>query len=64
MPFNAPFTVDRQVKRVEERLLARGILLQVDDAALDFLADRGYDPAFGEGPTHSEMGLDSLKLIS
>ena len=36
-----------QVKRVEERLLARGILLRVDAAALDFLADRGFDPAFG-----------------
>lgn len=39
-----------QVKRVEERLLARGILLEVDDSALDFLADRGYDPAFGATP--------------
>ena len=37
-----------QVKRVEERLLARGILLRVDEAALDFLADRGFDPAYGE----------------
>jgi C-terminal, D2-small domain, of ClpB protein len=42
-----------QVKRVEERLLARGILLRVDEAALDFLADRGFDPAYGEQAWHA-----------
>jgi ATP-dependent Clp protease ATP-binding subunit ClpA len=54
-----PCTAGRQVKRVEERLLARGILLRVDEPALDFLADRGYDPAFGARPRPA--GLNTLR---
>jgi C-terminal, D2-small domain, of ClpB protein len=52
---------------VEERLLARGILLRVDEAALDFLADRGFDPAYGEGlrdVQFSCVGLPDLFLKS
>jgi len=38
------------VRRLEERLLAKGIALRLDEGAIDFLADRGFDPAFGARP--------------
>jgi ATP-dependent Clp protease ATP-binding subunit ClpC len=39
-----------QLGYVEERLEATGFSLEVTDAALDFLASRGYDSAFGARP--------------
>ena len=39
-----------QVKKVEERLFSRGIALRVDEAAISYLAERGFDPAFGARP--------------
>ena len=38
------------MRRLEERLLAKGIALRLDEGAIDFLADRGFDPAFGARP--------------
>jgi len=42
--------VDIQMKRVRERLEKRGIRLEVDDSAKEFLAQEGYDPVFGARP--------------
>ena len=42
--------VDFQVARVAERLEARGMSLQLTDAARDYLADVGYDPTYGARP--------------
>ena len=42
--------VDIQLLRFARRLANRGIELQVSDAAKDFLANVGYDPAFGARP--------------
>ena len=39
-----------QLKRLERRLRDQEIALRVTDAALDFIADEGYDPAFGARP--------------
>ncbi|MDE3120146.1 MAG: AAA family ATPase, partial [Paracoccaceae bacterium] len=39
-----------QLRRLEKRLAARKIALELDDAALHWLADEGYDPVFGARP--------------
>lgn len=39
-----------QVQRLEKRLVDKHMTLKFADAALDFLAEVGYDPAFGARP--------------
>ncbi|MDB4245913.1 AAA family ATPase, partial [bacterium] len=39
-----------QMKRLEDRLASRNIHLDLDEAALKWLADEGYDPVFGARP--------------
>ena len=39
-----------QLKRLEKRLATRKITLDLDEAALDWLAEEGYDPVFGARP--------------
>jgi ATP-dependent Clp protease ATP-binding subunit ClpB len=39
-----------QMRRLVERLAARKIALELDDAARKWLADEGYDPVFGARP--------------
>jgi len=39
-----------QLDRVQERLEEKSIQLEVTEAALDVIAERGYDPAFGARP--------------
>ena len=42
--------VQIQLKRLEKRLAGRNIHLDLDQAALKWLADEGYDPVFGARP--------------
>jgi ATP-dependent Clp protease ATP-binding subunit ClpB len=42
--------VDIQLRRLEARLAARKIALDVDASARQWLADEGYDPVFGARP--------------
>ena len=42
--------VDIQLGLLAKRLAARGITLEVDDAARTWLANRGYDPVYGARP--------------
>ncbi len=42
--------VDIQLKRLDKLLLDRKIELRLDDAAKAWLADKGYDPAYGARP--------------
>mgnify|MGYP001246380344 CR=1 FL=1 len=42
--------VDVQLERFEKRLHARGFELKISDQAKDYLADSGYDPAYGARP--------------
>ncbi len=42
--------VDIQLARLEKRLMARKITLDLDDGARKWLADEGYDPVFGARP--------------
>nr|WP_229232923.1 ATP-dependent Clp protease ATP-binding subunit [Corynebacterium cyclohexanicum] len=39
-----------QLRGTEARLAAQGIALAVDDAAVDWIAERGYEPEFGARP--------------
>ncbi len=39
-----------QLGRLQERLLERGIRLDVNDEAVGFLVEKGYDPRFGARP--------------
>lgn len=39
-----------QVARVQKRLLDRDLMLQVDDSALEYLAEVGFDPVYGARP--------------
>ncbi|HTL88190.1 MAG TPA: ATP-dependent chaperone ClpB, partial [Leptolyngbya sp.] len=39
-----------QVKRLESRLSDRKMSLKLSDAALDFLAEVGFDPVYGARP--------------
>jgi ATP-dependent Clp protease ATP-binding subunit ClpB len=39
-----------QLKRLEDRLAARKIILSLDDSARTWLANEGYDPVFGARP--------------
>jgi ATP-dependent Clp protease ATP-binding subunit ClpB len=42
--------VDIQIARLQKLLDERKITLELDDAARSFLADKGYDPAYGARP--------------
>jgi ATP-dependent Clp protease ATP-binding subunit ClpB len=42
--------VDLQIRRLERRVEARRVALEVTDAARDLLAREGYDPTYGARP--------------
>lgn len=42
--------VDLQMKEIQERLSERNLFVELIPAARDWLADQGYDPAFGARP--------------
>ncbi|MBC8122056.1 MAG: ATP-dependent chaperone ClpB [Gemmatimonadaceae bacterium] len=42
--------VKLQVQRLEKRLVDRKLALKLSDAALDFIAEVGYDPVYGARP--------------
>jgi ATP-dependent Clp protease ATP-binding subunit ClpB len=39
-----------QLQKVAERLLEKKVFLDVDDEVVEYLAEKGYDPAFGARP--------------
>jgi ATP-dependent Clp protease ATP-binding subunit ClpC len=61
--------VDLQMKEIEERLSEHGLKVALTDAARQWLANEGYDPAFGARPLrralqkHVESPL-SVSLLS
>lgn len=59
--------VDIQVKAVADRLTERRITLDVTKSAREWLADRGYDPAFGARPlrrlVQSEVGDQLARML-
>jgi ATP-dependent Clp protease ATP-binding subunit ClpC len=42
--------IDLELAKVRDRLKARGMTLEVSDAAKDFLIEKGYNPDFGARP--------------
>ncbi len=42
--------VDLEVKKVRDRLSERGLVLELDSSARDFLIEKGYNPDFGARP--------------
>lgn len=55
-----------QLQRVVDRLAKQNLHLQLTDATTRFLADRGYDPAFGARPLKRAIQkhlLDPLSLL-
>ena len=42
--------VRNQLKRLQSRLASRRIAVEFTDSAVDFLSEKGYDPAFGARP--------------
>ena len=42
--------VEIQLRRLTDRLASRNITLDLDDGAMTWLADEGYDPVFGARP--------------
>ena len=39
-----------QIERLNERLKSRNIAMELSDRAMEYLAEKGYDPAFGARP--------------
>jgi ATP-dependent Clp protease ATP-binding subunit ClpB len=61
--------VDFQLRRVSKLLADKGYFLEVSRAAKEFLADEGYDPAFGARPLKRTIqrelqDLLALKILS
>ena len=61
--------VNIQLERVAKRLADRRIHLDFTDAALDFIADSGYEPSFGARPVKRAIQIYlenplSMKLLS
>ncbi|MCT6918097.1 MAG: ATP-dependent chaperone ClpB, partial [Bifidobacteriales bacterium] len=59
--------VDIQVKQVAQRLTDRRITLDVTDSAREWLANIGYDPAFGARPlrrlVQTEVGDQLARML-
>jgi len=48
--------VDFEVGKVEQRLREQGFTIELDQAAKDFLIDKGYNPDFGARPLRRAIG--------
>jgi ATP-dependent Clp protease ATP-binding subunit ClpB len=53
-----------QLQAVEERLKAKKISIKFSDAAVKFLADRGYDPVYGARPLKRVIQNELLNPLS
>ena len=56
--------VDIQMRRIGELLASQGLALELTDAAKEFLADQGYDPAFGARPLKRALQRHLLEALS
>ena len=56
--------VQLQVLRLEERLAERKMSLKLADAAINFLADVGYDPVYGARPLKRSIQRELETLIA
>ena len=56
--------VQIQLGRVHKRLAARGLKLELSDAAAELVADHGYDPVYGARPLKRAIQHDLLDPLS
>ena len=56
--------VDIQLERVRGRLAARGLKLELTDAAANLVAEHGYDPVYGARPLKRAIQRDILDPLS
>ncbi len=56
--------VDIQLRRVAQRLAEKGLRLEVSEAAREYLAEVGYDPAFGARPLKRAIQRELLDPLS
>lgn len=56
--------VEIQLSRVRQRLAARGLKLELSDAAAELVADHGYDPVYGARPLKRAIQHDLLDPLS
>ena len=48
--------IDIELKKIMERLEAKGITMELDQCAKDFLIEKGYNPDFGARPLRRALG--------
>jgi len=53
-----------QLEQLREQLMSQNINLQFTDYALDYLADRGFDPQYGARPLKRVIQKDIINLLS
>ena len=53
-----------QLERVGKRLAARGLKMELSDAAAELVADHGYDPVYGARPLKRAIQHDLLDPLS
>ncbi len=56
--------VNIQLRRVHKRLAARGLKLELSDAAAELVAEHGYDPVYGARPLKRAIQHDILDPLS
>ena len=53
-----------QLERVHKRLAARGLRMELSDAAAELVANHGYDPVYGARPLKRAIQHDILDPLS
>jgi ATP-dependent Clp protease ATP-binding subunit ClpB len=53
-----------QLKGLKKQLAAQGIQLEFSDYALEYLAERGFDPQYGARPLKRLIQKDVINLLS
>lgn len=56
--------VSIQFHQIQERLAESGVKIEISDAALDYLAKRGFDPQFGARPLKRVLQREILNELS
>lgn len=52
------------LRKTEKRLAQKGMIIKINDRALDWMAERGYDPQFGARPMKRVLQRDLIDGLS
>src|SRR5690625_5354036 len=55
---------DLQIKKVKKNLESHGLALHLSDAAMDLIADMGYEPQFGARPLRRVIQRELVNELS